>query len=53
MACLVGDVTGWVCENHPDRSWRSNSQRADACDCGPGNEGLGKHNVVTHVTRPS
>ena len=36
MACLVCDNTGWVCEEHPDRPWRGNSQRADACDCGAG-----------------
>jgi hypothetical protein len=36
MACLVCDNTGWVCENHPDRPWRGNSQRADACECGAG-----------------
>jgi hypothetical protein len=33
MACLVCDNTGWVCEEHPDRPWRGNSQRADACHC--------------------
>jgi hypothetical protein len=36
MACLVCDNTGWVCENHPDRPWRRNGQRADACDRGAG-----------------
>ena len=36
MACLNCDNTGWVCEEHPDRPWRGNSQRADACDCGAG-----------------
>ena len=36
MACLVCDNTGWVWENHPDRPWRGNSQRVDACDCGAG-----------------
>jgi hypothetical protein len=36
MVCSACDNTGWVCENHPDRLWRGNSQRADACDCGAG-----------------
>ena len=36
MACLVCDNTGRVCENHPDRPWRGDSQRGDACDCGAG-----------------
>jgi hypothetical protein len=36
MACSVCDDTGWVRENHPDRPWRGNSQRADPCDCGAG-----------------
>jgi len=36
MACRICDDGGWVCENHPDRPWRGTSQRADACECGPG-----------------
>lgn len=35
MACLVCDNTGWVCEDHPDRPWRGNSERTEACDCDP------------------
>jgi hypothetical protein len=36
IACLVCDDKEWVCEEHPDRPWRRNDQRADECDCGPG-----------------
>jgi hypothetical protein len=29
-ACSICKGTGWVCENHRDRSW------PDVCECGPG-----------------
>jgi hypothetical protein len=26
----------WVCENHPDRPWKGESNHESACDCGAG-----------------
>ena len=36
MPCWFCDRTGWVCENHVGRPWRSLSHRSDACACGTG-----------------
>ena len=34
--CQICDDTLYVCENHKDRPWDGNSDRADACGCGAG-----------------
>lgn len=34
--CDNCDSTGWVCEGHAGKPWKGCSNRADACDCGPG-----------------
>lgn len=34
--CKRCDGTMWVCENHEDKPWAGESDRADACECGPG-----------------
>jgi hypothetical protein len=34
--CNNCDDKGWVCEVHPDRPFKGVSDRADACECGPG-----------------
>jgi hypothetical protein len=36
VACSASDDTGWVCEDHGDRTLKSDSDRADACACGAG-----------------
>jgi len=36
VLCPSCDSTGWVCENHPERPYRGDSARIDACDCGAG-----------------
>lgn len=31
MTCKTCSDEGWVCENHPDKPWRT-----DGCECGAG-----------------
>lgn len=32
MICTICQDTGWVCENHPDKSW--SSEQGQGCQCG-------------------
>lgn len=37
MSCQVCEDCGWVCENHPDKSWAGEiGDTPNSCGCGPG-----------------